>query len=616
MKRRLVVIGIDSLIPTILERLVDLGRLPTFKKLMESGSYSRALPYFPAETGCNWATISTGATPAKHGCKYVIHIPGTQLDKVVLGFSSEYCKAEQIWQVIDKLGELSIIIDYPQSYPINAKNVVHVGEDGYPDPNSRLCIANAHAYVSKEIPQDLPAYLKAYLTKVEVKRANSWLNVPITKRDSLEVEIPIKTREEELTFYALVEKDNDEFDRVLLFSEKDYTKKIGEAKGGEWSNWIRYKFKLYNEYTWAYFRYKVLKLSPNGKELHLYFSQIYPERGWSYPPELAKELTEKFGPYLHRPTEQALVVSGASDVETFIQEEEYQARWYAKVASYLLKKYKWRLFMMKWHGPDFFEHFSLHLIDPTHPLFDPSKEKEGWELYAKFYGICDELIGEILNVVDDGNTIIAVVSDHGHVANVVHHVGNEVFEEAGLLRRKPDGSIDWSKTKAVFLAEGVWINLKGRDPQGIVEPGEEYEKVRDEVISLLLSLKDPVTGRPTFSLVCRKEEAKIMGLGSDRDPDIVFCYNVQIHPRFVKAETSKHPIWGKVTGTHGAFMPSAKSALGTIETVFIVKGPGVKEGYRRPNPILLSDVIPTLCYLAELPRPKDAEGRTVYDVIK
>ena len=98
MERKLVIIGIDSLIPTIIEKLVEMNRLPTFKKLMEEGSYSRALPYWPTETGCNWATIATGTPSSKHGCKYVIHIPGTSLDKTVFGFSSEYCSSIKIFR--------------------------------------------------------------------------------------------------------------------------------------------------------------------------------------------------------------------------------------------------------------------------------------------------------------------------------------------------------------------------------------------------------------------------------------------------------------------------------------------------------------------------------------
>ncbi len=611
--RRLVIIGIDSLIPTILERLVEMGRLPTFERLMREGSYSRALPCWPAETGCNWATIATGATPARHGCKYSVHLPGWPLDKAVPGFSSELCRAEQIWQVVDRLGGLSIVIDYPQSYPINAKRVVHVGEDGYPGPNSRLCIANAHAYVTRDPPTELPEYLRRYLTKVEVRRAEGWANLP--EGGQLEVELPVETRGGVVTFYALLEREGEAYRRVSLFAERDYSKKLGEARAGGWSNWVRWRFRLGGEMVWAYFRYKVIELSEDGRSLHVYMSQVYPEGGWTHPPELAKELVDRFGPYLHRPTEQALVVSGASDVETFIEEQEYQAEWYSKAASHLLRKYDWSLFIMKWHGPDFFEHFSLHMIDPSHPLFDPEREAEGWELYARFYGICDRLVSSVLSAAGD-DAVVAVVGDHGHVANVVHHVGNEVLEEAGLLARRPDGSVDWSRTKAAFLAEGVWVNLKGRDPHGVVEPGEEYERVRDEVIALLLSLKDPETGRPVFSMVCRREEAKVLGVGGDRDPDVVFCYSTWAQPKARVKRPSEHPLWGVVTGTHGAYLPSAKTAVGTIETVFIVRGPGVKRGYRRPRPVALSDVAPTLCYVAGIPAPRDAEGRVIRDMLE
>ncbi|RLE93091.1 MAG: hypothetical protein DRN04_08390 [Thermoprotei archaeon] len=613
-KKKLVIIGIDSLMPTVLEKLVERNELPTFKKLMEEGAYSRAYPFYPTETGCNWATIATGATPAKHGCKYVLRLPGRPLDKSVWGFSSEYCRAEQIWQVVDKLGDLSIILDYPQSYPINIKNVVHVGEDGYPGPNSRFCIANAHAYKTEEPPPDVPEYLRAYTTRIKVKPAEGWKNLP--EGEFLETEIPLKTRFEELKFYLLIEKRGEVFDKVSLFTEKDYEKKLGEAAKGSWSNWMKYSFKLYDKRVEAYFRIKLIDISPDGRRLHVYFTQIYPAEGWSHPPELARELVEKFGPYLHRPTEQALVVSGAEDPETFIEEQEYQAEWYAKTAQYLLKKYEWRLFIMKWHGPDFFQHFSLHLIDPTHPLFNKDKEEDGWKLYARFYRICDNLVSSILEAVDEENTVVCVVSDHGHVANVVTHVWNDVLEKAGLFSRKPDGSIDWSKTKAFIGGEGVWINLKGRYPHGIVEPGEEYEEVREQVIKLLSELKDPLSGAPIFSLVCRKEDTGILGMGGDRDPDIVICYHVPLKPKVAKKTILESPPWGKVTGTHGPFLPSARTLVGTIESVFLIKGPSVKRGYRRKYPISLADVAPTLCYLAGLPIPRDADGKILYDIIE
>lgn len=68
-----------------------------------------------------------------------------------------------------------------------------------------------------------------------------------------------------------------------------------------------------------------IRLSPNGKFIHLYFSQIYSEEGWSYSPELAK-ISWKFRPYLYKPTEQAIVLSTASDTETFIEDRDELSR--------------------------------------------------------------------------------------------------------------------------------------------------------------------------------------------------------------------------------------------------------------------------------------------------
>jgi len=126
-----------------------------------------------------------------------------------------------------------------------------------------------------------------------------------------------------------------------------------------------------------------------------------------------------------------------------------------------------------------------------------------------------ELVGK------DG--VIAVVTDHGHVANIFVPPLQGWLEEAGLLRRNPDGSINWAETKAFATHIGVWVNLKGRDPQGIVEPGEEYEQVREEVIRAALQVREPHTGEPAFQLVARREDLEFMGIGGERFPDVILA---------------------------------------------------------------------------------------------
>jgi len=72
-------------------------------------------------------------------------------------------------------------------------------------------------------------------------------------------------------------------------------------------------------------------------------------------------------------------------------------------------------------------------------------------------------------------------------------------------------------------------------------------------------------------------------------------------------------VWGGAEGTHGEQLPSVDFSLGTIQAVFVLRGPGVKKGFRAKKPIFLRDVAPTLSHLLGIPMPKDAEGRILHE---
>lgn len=228
------------------------------------------------------------------------------------------------------------------------------------------------------------------------------------------------------------------------------------------------------------------------------------------------------------------------------------------------------------------------------------------------------MISKILEAVNE-NTIVAIVSDHGHIANTYFPDINKILEEHGYLTRNSDGSINWQKTKAVGGAEGIWINLKGRDPQGVVNPSE-YDEVVDEIIDVLRVYKCPLTNECAFDLVLSKKDAEFMGLGGERCPDIVFC----VKPIDIKRKLSvkkweslvAEGMWAISRGTHGPFIPSLNFSLGTMQALFIIKGPGIKHGYRSERAISLADIAPTLCYLIGLRPPAQSEGRVLTEFLE
>jgi len=73
------------------------------------------------------------------------------------------------------------------------------------------------------------------------------------------------------------------------------------------------------------------------------------------------------------------------------------------------------------------------------------------------------------------------------------------------------------------------------------------------------------------------------------------------------------PRFGK---EHGSFLPTARVGIGDLRGLFIMKGPGVKQGETIQRTVWLTDIVPTVCHLAELPIPKECEGAVLYQALE
>jgi predicted AlkP superfamily phosphohydrolase/phosphomutase len=150
------------------------------------------------------------------------------------------------------------------------------------------------------------------------------------------------------------------------------------------------------------------------------------------------------------------------------------------------------------------QHMFYRYLDPTHPA-NEGKDTEAYkDAIARVYQRMDAMLGEVFELTEDPDTLFVVISDHGFT-NFRRGVNlNTWLKENGYLHLK-DGAetsgdwfeaVDWSRTRAFSLGlTGMFINRKGRERSGIVEEGEEYEALKDELIEKLKDLTDPQTGR-------------------------------------------------------------------------------------------------------------------------
>jgi len=273
--------------------------------------------------------------------------------------------------------------------------------------------------------------------------------------------------------------------------------------------------------------------------------------------------------------------------------------WLADAACWLMKNYDWRLFAMHVHCPDWAYHAFANKIDPS-----TAENLEVAELYSRieldFYRSIDRMIGRIVQSAGK-DAIIVITSDHGAKPTGYRFDPRTILEEAGLLVYKEvngEKVINWDETKAIPQRSCyIYVNLKGRDPKGVVSP-KDYSKVQDEIIKALYDYTDQKTGLKPVIFALKKEDARILGLYGDRIGDVIFALR------------------GEFGGQHGAHLTTVSYGIGSLKGLLIMAGPGIKEGYKLERTVWLMDIVPTICFLAEFPVPKDAEGSIIYQALK
>ncbi|MFR6291222.1 MAG: alkaline phosphatase family protein [Peptococcaceae bacterium] len=229
------------------------------------------------------------------------------------------------------------------------------------------------------------------------------------------------------------------------------------------------------------------------------------------------------------------------------------------------------------------------------------------ECIKEVYRQTDRYIGSFLHLLDEDWSIL-VMSDHGLMVMDEEHpplLGDafgcnvRVMEELGytVVKKDADGNdlheIDWENTKAVATrGTHIWINLKGRDTYGIVEPEDKYA-LEDEIISALYNYR--YKGERVVQIALRNKDAKALGMYGPECGDIVY---------FVKEGFNR---------IHGDAMTSTDGCWGsTVAPIVMFAGKGFKQGEKIDRIIQQVDFAATVAVLGGVRMTKGCEGAPVY----
>jgi len=394
---------------------------------------------------------------------------------------------------------------------------------------------------------------------------------------------------------------------------------------GEWSRPINatvtYKGK---EYSVAPL-FKAIEIS-DLKDFRLYRTIMRPlEKPWYTDFALAKEVWNNVVVKVGMVTDADYwgLEHGWFDEEVFMETAELTTEFFTRFTDYLMKHTGWELFMTYTPVITNVETQFLGLIDPLMPYYDPVKAKKYWGYIVKAYQLADKLLEAVLKDVDLGKTVVIVVSDHGNYPVKKWIDVNAALAKEGLIAYDSEGKILWEETKAYFTGYGqIWVNLKGREKGGIVDPSE-YNKVVAEILEALTSLKDPETEEPVIALALTNEEAKYLGLGGPRAGDVIFSPRPGYGWRYAGVKWNKVPLEGGVpkvffkvkplkepTAIHGPLY-----AFKELHAIFGAVGAGINKGVKIP-PIRSIDVAPTVAFLLGVSPPLNSTGLPILTAIK
>ncbi len=363
----------------------------------------------------------------------------------------------------------------------------------------------------------------------------------------------------------------------------------------------------------------------------------------AFPPQIQEEIRALFPGY--KVQEEEL----GDDPLALLGEVERTTAARADAILHYMKNAEWDLFVGVFTATDRLQHFFWHYLDPSHPRHekDPRVEKRLMAIYQ----LLDDVLGEAMETAGKTGAPLWLVSDHGFNGCDRAFSPNLWLEQEGFLKRKAAPSpstirskvlnglrhtrflrklkqrlpvlrslhmgrkayrapladrIDWSETVAYFSEDGgIRLNLRGREPDGIVPP-DRYETMLDDLEERLLAVRDPVTGMSPVAQVFRKGRL-YRGPYADQAPDLIIEPrrsgspegNTILLPGF-PALRSPFTSSGKYTGNH------------EIPGVLVIWGEGVRSG-KTLSSARLEDVAPTVCRQLGLICPPQSDGKVLME---
>lgn len=451
------------------------------------------------------------------------------------------------------------------------------------------------------------------MTKVDLDASLS----PIKDAEKWEFEIPQDAKEMVILFShgltrrpALITKnENGIYDTLTIYKNKKTEQPIVSMKKGDFVESIVDE-AIKNNVTYQAIRnMRLLEVAEDASIVRMWISaavNIHDDSVFS-PKSLHDEIIENVG--YPMPVSNVGCHDKQLVQECMMENWSRTMRWWADAIHYMIEEKGVEVVFSQIHNDDAQKH-NMISVYKENSKFRPLPVEDFDEFFINISKQNDYYIGRFLHLLDEGWSIV-LVSDHGLLVSEenMSKYNPQIFLDLWFMREwgytevlydengNPTADIDWSKTKAIASRmNSIYINLKGRNEFGIVEPEEKYD-LESEIIAKLYSLRDE-KGRAIISLALRNKDAVLLGLGGPECGDIVVF----------QAEQNLMD--------HGDSLSTFTGLQNTsVSPIFVAAGPGIKENFKTPRYIREVDVAPTVAALLGVRMPEQCEGAVVHQIL-
>ncbi|MCI0704520.1 MAG: alkaline phosphatase family protein [Planctomycetia bacterium] len=618
--KRVVVLGLDGLDHGLTVKLLAEGKLPNLAKLQTQGCFRALGSTLPPISPVAWSTFQTGVNPGKHNIfDFLIPDEKTYQPKLSsvevrpprraltlgkyrfpLGKPDVRLlrKSKPFWSVLSDYGIFNCVLRVPITFPAEKLHGVQLSAMCVPDLRGSQGTFSLFTTRKRKEGAKTGGDVQVVERKGNIIRGELiGPDHPLRKdRGPLKVSFTVTVKEKDLAELAI---DGARY----------------ELRNGQYTPWVSVCFRTFPRVkVRGVCKFMLLATEP---EFELYATPVNidpenPALPIGYPAVYPVYLANRQGSYA--------TLGLAEDTwglnEHVLEDEHFRQqcldhdREREEMFFDALENVPRGLCVCVFDGSDRMQHVFWRYHDAQHPARPAEAPTEHANAIEALYTRMDALVGRTMAKCAGTDTLLMVLSDHGFTTFRRGVDLNRWLEENGYLvvddaRRGEDylAGVDWSKTRAFAIGlTGIFLNLKGKFAQGIVDPEIEAEKLRAEIAEKLATLVDPANGTHAFRRIYQAQKA-YRGPYTDQAPDLIVGY-----------ESGYRVSWDAAVGrTSTAVFHDNMKAWSGDHCVDPSVVPGIlfcNHAIHGENPRLL-DRAPTVLGVFGVPAPDYMDGRVL-----